>query len=362
MALCLLSVAACDLPRSAAVQQEVLAVRDDEVANFAVYDVTRDFMPVLSAWPAAQSRPSDGWLAHGHSASGGEIRISPFDQVDLTVWDSEDNSLLTSDTQKVVNIAGVRVTEAGTIFVPYIGYLNVAGRTPDSARQLIEEEMAAIVPSAQVQLTVLPGTRGSVSLVGGVSSPGTVPLPEAHFTVLNLIGQGGGPEDGLRNPQVRLIRNGQTYLASYESLLENPSRDTILRGGDRVALVEDDRYFRALGAAGQQRLIYFENDELSALDALSLMGGVNERRANLRGILVLRDYPRSAVRADNTGPDDERVIFTIDMTRADGLFSAGQFRIQPGDTVMPTESVLTTAEAALVLVGSFVGLSRTFAQ
>lgn len=334
-------------------------MRDDEAAGFAVYEVTRSFMPVLSTWPMGQSPRSDGWLSHAHDSAGSEIRIKPFDQVDLTVWDSEANSLLTSDTQKVVNIAGVRVTEEGTIFVPYIGYLDVAGRTPDSARRLVEEEMAAIVPSAQVQLTVLPGTRGSVSLVGGVENPGTVPLPETHFTVLNLIGQGGGPDNGLRNPQVRLIRNGQTFLASYESLLEDPARDTILRGGDRVALIEDDRYFRALGAAGQQNLIYFEDDQLSALDALSLMGGVNERRANLRGILILRDYPRSAVRPDNTGPDDERVIFTIDMTRADGLFSAGQFRIQPGDTVMPTESVLSTAEAALVLVGSFVGLSRT---
>lgn len=361
LGLCLGTLAACALPRSAAVQQEILAGANAEVPQFAVYPVTRAFIPVLEGWPVPETRPNDGWVPHIHPRGSSDVRIRAFDTVDLTVWDSEANSLLTSETDKVVDITGVRVTEAGTIFVPYIGYLNVANRTPDSARRLVEEEMAAIVPSAQVQLSVIPGTRGSVSLVGGVASPGTVPLPEAHFTVLNLIGQGGGPTT-LRNPQVRLIRDGQTYLTSYESLLEDPSRDTILRGGDRIALVEDDRFFRALGAAGEQSLIYFEADELTALDALSLMGGVNERRANLRGVLILREYPPSLVRPDSSGPENTRAVFTIDMTSADGLFSAGQFQILPGDTVLATESAITTAEALAVLVGSFVGLSRTVAN
>ena len=361
LGLCLLFLGACALPRSAAIESEILAGADDENPEFAVYPVTRDFMPVLRSWPTPQAEPSDGWITHSHSAGSTDIRIRPFDTVDITVWDSEANSLLTSETDKVVDIAGLRVTEAGTIFVPYIGYLRVADRTPDGARRLVEEEMAAIIPSAQVQLRVVPGARGSVTLVGGVGRAGTVPLPEAHFTVLNLIGQGGGPAD-LRNPQVRLIRDGRTYLASYESLLENPARDAILQGGDRVALVEDDRYFRALGAAGQQSLIYFDEEELNALDAMSLMAGVNERRANLRGILVLRQYPPQYVRADRSGPSHERAIFAIDLSTADGLFSAGQFRILPGDTVLATESVLTTAEGFAVLIGTFVGLSNTLAR
>ena len=361
LGLCLVSLAACALPRSAAIESEILAGAQDEDAGFAVYPVTRDFMPLLNSWPVPETRPNHGWLPHSHGAGNADIRIRPFDTVDITVWDSEANSLLTAENDKVVDISGVRVTEAGTIFVPYIGYLRVADRTPDNARRLVEEELAAIVPSAQVQLSVTPGSRGSVTLVGGVASPGTIPLPESHFTVLNLIGQGGGPAN-LRNPQVRLIRNGRTYLASYESLLENPARDAILQGGDRVALVEDDRFFRALGAAGQQSLIYFEDDTLNALDAMSLMGGVNERRANLRGILVLRDYPAQFVRADNSGPSNERAVFAIDLSTADGLFSAGEFRIHPGDTVLATESVITTAEGIAVLIGTFVGLSNTVAR
>jgi len=339
----------CSLPRGAALQSEILSQSGSQFPEIAVYEVSRTLLPVVSRWPSTDGRPSHGWLKHGQANH--EIRIQPFDTVDLTVWDSEENSLLTAPGQQLVDIKGLRVTERGQIFIPYLGYLRVADRTPDAARRLVEREMMAIVPAAQVQLSVKPGSRGSVSLVSGVGSPGTVPLPEGHFTVLNLISQGGGPSS-LNNPQVRLIRNGRTYLTSYARLLENPSLDTVLRGGDKVALVEDNRYFRALGASGSEELIYFPQDRVTALDALSLMGGLQDQRANPRGVLILREYPASAVRFDDEGPNNTRVVFTIDLTKSDGLFSAGRFRIFPQDTVLATESPVTALE-------SVVGLLRT---
>lgn len=351
MVLC--GLAACSLPRGAALQSEILREANSEFPDIAVYPVTRGFLPVAQNWPRTGAAPSAGWIRHGHN--GAEIRIRPFDSIDLTVWDADENSLLTAPGQKLVDIDDIRVNERGQIFVPYIGHVRVADRTPDRARALIEREMTAIAPSAQVQLQVQPGTRGSVSLVGGVTSPGSIPLPEGHFTVLNLISQGGGPQN-VRNPQIRLIRNGRTYLTSYEALLENPGRDTVLHGGDKVALVEDNRFFRALGASGKEELIYFSQDNLTALDALSLMGGIDERRADPKGVLILREYPGGAVRFDDEGPNNTRVVFTIDLTSSDGLFSAGKFAIYPEDTVLATESPVTTAESALRLFGSLASL------
>ena len=343
-ALGLMLLGACTLPRGAALQSEILSQANDAYPDIAVYPVSRNFLPIVGTWPATGARPSHGWIKHGPSHD--EILIQPFDRIDLTVWDSEDNSLITAPGQKLVDISELRVSSRGQIVVPYIGYLQGEGRTPDAARRLVEREMTAIVPSAQVQLKVTPGQRGSVSLVSGVAQPGSVPLPEGHFTVLNLISQGGGPQN-LRNPQIRLIREGRTFVTSYKGLLEDPSRDTVLRGGDKVALVEDDRYFRALGASGQEQLIYFPDDSVSALDAMSMMGGINDQRANPKGVLILREYPAGAVRFDDEGPNNTRVVFTIDLTSSDGLFSAGRFPIYPGDTVLATESPITAAESVI---------------
>jgi polysaccharide biosynthesis/export protein len=51
------------------------------------------------------------------------------------------------------------------------------------------------------------------------------------------------------------------------------------------------------------------------------------------------------------------VVFTLDLTSADGLFSAGQFRIHSGDLVYATESPVTRAQTILSLIGSAFGVA-----
>jgi len=77
-------------------------------------------------------------------------------------------------------------------------------------------------------------------------------------------------------------------------------------------------------------------------------------------------YPRlrrcrslaAKVTADRSGPDHPRTVFTLDLTSADGLFSADQFEIQPGDLVYVSESPLTAAGSILAALGSVIGLTN----
>jgi polysaccharide export outer membrane protein len=48
----------------------------------------------------------------------------------------------------------------------------------------------------------------------------------------------------------------------------------------------------------------------------------------------------------------------LDLTTADGLFSARNFQLADGDLVYVTESPVTTAQTVLGLLGSVVGLSN----
>ena len=54
--------------------------------------------------------------------------------------------------QRSANLSGLRVSENGSIFVPYVGKIRVSERTPDSARQLLQRQLEAVAPGAQVQL------------------------------------------------------------------------------------------------------------------------------------------------------------------------------------------------------------------
>ncbi len=349
-----ITLAACsNLPRGAAIEKEIVKNADDPAAQISVYPVTRAFLPTVADWPRNGSR-SYSWIGRSSGSNAQVIRAG--DSLDLLIWDSSENSLLTSPEQRVATMKGVRVSEAGTVFVPYIGKVRVGGRTPDSARQLIQRQLEPIVPSAQVQLAMAEGRGNSIDLVGGVNSPGTVLMPDQNYSVLAAISAGGGVRDSIANPQIKLVRGSNIYATSIDRLYDNPSLDTRLQGGDKLIVEDDRRYFLSLGAAGREAQFAFNRDDVSALDAIAIIGGINDTRADPEGILVLREYPASALRAGVRGPQNTRVVFTIDLTTSDGLFSARNFYIQSGDLVLATESPLTNTRTILGLVGSVFGV------
>ena len=343
------------LPRTAAVQSEILRTAATEERDITVLAVTREGLSMIAAWPQVAPQ-RHGWLPRSSGPDSPVIR--PGDRLTLTVWDNDPNSLLTSDGQKQVQITDLPISPQGTVFVPYLDEITVTGQTPDQARRQIQDQLDTILPSAQVQLALGAGRRSSVDLLGGVGSAGNYPLPDRNFTVLNLISAGGGVANGLQNPQVRLLRDGQVYRIALSRLTEDPRLDTVLRGGDTVSIEEDPRSFIALGAAGQQNLIPFGRERVSALDAVSMIGGVEGTRGAPGGVLVLREYPATAVRPDGVaGPDRERVVFTLDLTSSDGLFSARNFAIAPDDLVLVTEAPVTSLRTVLGLFGQTLGLA-----
>lgn len=340
------ALAGCALPRGAPLQSEVLAERDAEQPSFAVVEVSRANLDRVADWPATGWNGNYLWLQNGGGAASPVIR--PGDRVDLVIWDSQENSLLTAPASKSTQMNGLAVSSSGTLFVPYVGEVVINGLTPDAARREIQKELERISPSMQVQLSFKPGLANTADLVRGVARPGPVELPSRDYTILSLIAQGGGIAPNLRNPLVRLIRAGKTYEIRADDLFSDPRRNIVIRGGDKVIVDEDKRFFIAMGATGNEKLVYFDRDKITALEALTMAGGLQDARADLKGILILRDYPESAVRADGVaGPEQPQVVFTLDLTSADGLFAARNFRVNPGDLVMATESPMVGVTSIL---------------
>lgn len=352
--LCLAVAACANLPAGAPEREEILSQADTEGGNFAVYAVTRAFLPSVQQWPMTGNGRHFGWIPASTGARN-QI-IQPGDTLTLNIWDSSENSLLTAQDQRVARLEKVEVAANGTIFVPYVGNVNVIGLTPDLAREEIQRSLEVIVPSAQVQLSLEEGRNNSVDLVGGVGVPGNYPMPDRNYTILSLLADGGGVQTAFVNPQIRLVRGGQIYGTSVDRLYDNPGYNTLLRGGDRVIVEEENRYFASFGATGIEALHTFTNDDLSAMDALSIVGGVSDRKADPQGLLILREYPSSAVRPGVRGPRNTRVVFTIDLNSADGLFSARKFQIHPNDLLMATESPINDVLTVSNIIGNFVGL------
>jgi polysaccharide export outer membrane protein len=354
-ALLCFGVAACDrTPAGAPASNELIKQVDEENGEFALYLVNRAFLPTVQHWPETGERERLPWLRKSHGPRT-QI-IQPGDTLTLRVWDSSENSLLTAPTQRAVPLEQVRVAANGTVFVPYVGDVKVAGLTPALAREKLQSDLEVIVPSVQVQLAMQEGRANSVELVGGVGQPGTYPMPSRNYTVRSLLSDGGGVSATLQNPQIRLVRGNSIYGTSVERLLDNPSFDTLLRGGDQVFVEEDTRYFLSFGAAGTEDLHPFTRENMSAMDALSVVGGINDSRADPKGLLILREYPASAVAPGVRGPRNTRVVFSIDLTSFDGLFSARKFQINPNDLVLATEAPINDVVTVADVFGRFFGI------
>lgn len=350
----LILTACSDLPGGAPSSRQMLAQSQEAEADFAVYQVNRAFLPTVAHWPATGTQERLSWI--GASQGARNQIIQPGDKLYIRVWDSSDNSLLTSTDQKEIELQNVVVAANGSIFMPYVGNVSVVGLTPDLAREELQSSLEAIVPSVQVQLNMLEGRNNSVDLVSGVLNPGTYPMPDRNYTVMGLISAGGGISDRLNNPQIRLMRGGGIYGTSVDTLLNNPRNDTLLRGGDRVFVEEDGRRFLSFGATGTEAAHIFTRDRMSAMDAIAVMGGVNDNKADPKGLLILREYDAGAVRPGSRGPRMTRVVFTIDLTSPDGLFSARNFQINPDDLVMATESPINDVLTISNIIGNFFGV------
>lgn len=348
-ALCIavFAVAGCSLPRGAALQSEILDQQEAETPSFQVVQVTRANLPALDKWP------SNGWHGHYHWPKSGDGASSNFirtgDRLDVMIWDSQENSLLTNPNERFTRLDGVEVEGNGSIFLPYVESVKVRGMTVARARSKVQEQFKSIVPDAQVQMTLREGRDHSVDVVSGVAKPGAYPLPNRNYKVLNALADAGGIPADLRNPRVRLLRGSKTYEISADQLFSSGSKNALLQPRDQIIVEQDDRAFTALGASGIEDLIYFPKDALSAMEAVALMNGINDNRADPQGILVLRSYSAKKVVVGPEGPNMAQVVFTLDLTTADGLFAAKGFDIQPDDTVLVTESPITQARTILSL-------------
>jgi len=354
--MCIASISACSVPRGAALSNEIINEKGKKTPTFSVVPVTRANLAQLAKWPRTGPMARYHWLKKSRGPDSPVIRSG--DILNLTIWDNQQNSLLTPEAGKLVNMPNLLVSSSGYVFIPYLDQIQVRGKTPSQARQVLQEALTEIIPSAQVQLSFAAGKHNSADLVTGVAKPGTYALPDRNFSILSLLAQGGGISPALRNPLVRLIRGSKTYETPASVIFSNAGANIIVRGNDKIIVEEDKRYFTALGATGREDLIYFNKESITTLEALSMIGGLAENRADLKGVLVLRDYPKKAIRTDGKGPEMEQVIFTFDLASADGLFASRNFQINPNDTVLATESVVTTTEKVLRLFGSVFGFAN----
>ena len=274
----------------------------------------------------------------------GSDTISAGDTLGLTIWENVDDGLLAGEASNATQLEEVQVDGAGFIFVPYAGRIKAAGNSPEAIRRIITQRLSEQTPDPQVQVRRVAGDGATVSLTGSVGSQGVYAIERPTRTLSTMLARAGGVSITPEIAQVTVLRGGQRGKIWFEDLYQHPELDIALRGGDRILVEEDTRSFTALGATGSQQRVKFESQNLSALEGIAQVGGLNAGTADPTGVFIFRnEAPEVAeqVLGRNDLQGAQRLVYVLNLTKPNGMFMARDFVIRDGDTLYVTEAPFT---------------------
>ena len=304
-----------------------------------------------------------------NAAQLGSDTIRAGDVLGITVYENVDDPLLGVEGAPATLLEEVQVDGAGFIFIPYAGRIKAAGNSPDGIRRIITNKLGEQTPDPQVEVRRAAGDGSTVSLIGSIGSQGVYAIERPTRTLSTMLARAGGVTIVPEIAQVTVIRGKMRGKIWFQDLYDHPELDIALRGGDRILVEEDTRSFTALGATGGQARVPFESQNLSALEGIAQVGGLNAATADPTGVFVFRNEPQE-IAEQVLGRNDllgaQRMVYVLNLTQPNGMFMARDFVIRDGDTIYVTEApftqwskVISAITGSAGTAASLTSLSRT---
>ena len=174
-----------------------------------------------------------------------------------------------------------------------------------------------------------------------------MPLTPKGETILDGLAAAGGTRQPVNKMTIQITRKGQVHSMPLESVIRDPRQNVVLLSGDVITAFYQPYSFTALGAAGKNEEINFEATGITLAQALGRLGGLQDARADPKGVFIFRwEAPASVPNRDaNVGvAADGRipVIYRIDMKDPGTYFAMQNFPVRNRDVVYIANS--TTAE------------------
>jgi polysaccharide export outer membrane protein len=215
-----------------------------------------------------------------------EYKIGPNDLLQLTVIDFDDLN------------RQYRVSEEGSINLPYLGETEVEGLTrgelEEKLSQLLQEKN--FIRNPQVSVLILEYMSKRIYLIGAVENTGPYELL-GRMTLLKLLSQAGGltPEAGDQIIIIRQLADGNKTslrIPVDDLLLESdPSLDVPLQPDDIINVpVDKIVLIYVTGQVNNPGAIEFRSaDNPTLLRAIAKAGGFNERAAKGKVLIKRTD-------------------------------------------------------------------------
>lgn len=262
--------------------------------------------------------------------------LGPGDVLDIAIYESgislfgrsaaiaSQNGLDTASSAE--RLPPTRISDQGTINIPYVGELPVMGRTTSEVEQMIRRALRGKSQNPQVIVSIREGLTNSIIIGGDIARPGRLILPTNRESLTDVIALAGGARGEIKDMLVRIQRGSTSGDFRLSDIMADPARNIRVFPTDRISLVRAPRSFSVLGAAGKAEQVAFPAAETSLAEAIALAGGSNPNTGDPRAIFIFRMVK---------GPDgrDLPTVYHFNMMRASSFLLAQRFAMSDKDVL-----------------------------
>ncbi|MET0371049.1 MAG: polysaccharide biosynthesis/export family protein [Sphingobium sp.] len=298
--------------------------------------------------------------------------IGSGDVLEITIWEAPpavlfgatmpSSSSSSVETSRSTSLPPFVVGPTGQISVPFAGMVQVAGRTLREVEQTIIGRLRGQAHLPQVMVRMTTNAAANVTVVGDVDKSTRMPLTPKGETLLDALAAAGGTRQPIGKMTVQVSRGASVVSMPLQSVIADPRQNVVLRSGDVVTAIYQPYSFTVLGATGKNDEIDFEGTGLTLAQAMGRIGGLQDGRADAKGLFLFRwEDPAVAPAGDNSlARADGRVpvVYKVDMKDPATYFLMQRFAVRDKDVLYVSNSPIMEFQRFLgVVATAFIPIS-----
>lgn len=360
--------AGCSVVPSAGPNSSEIVEQKEVVSPIPVLDLNE---AVTQRLLAAEKRQkfSDIFPATGNPG----YRIGPGDSLEVTVWEAPPAALFGSSTgidprqgtqtTRAMTLPEQMVSHEGTINIPFAGAIRASDKTLPEIEAEVARRLQGKANQPQVLVRMTKNVTSNVTVVGEVQNNVLMPLTAKGERLLDAVATAGGVKQPVGKITLQLTREQKVHAMPLDSVIQDPLQNINLRPGDVLTALFQPLSFTALGATASNQEIPFEAQGISLTQALGRLGGLQDQRADPKGVFIFR-FEDPAVLGDAaqgapTTPDGKvPVIYRVDLRDPRTFFVAQGFPVRNKDVVYVANAPVVEFQKFLNILVSSAFLVR----